>query len=87
MASNLKTAIESIVYKGAPIELSKRFRVLNDRDAVLLKDMLEESAAKGNGPALAPEELNEHLVKRIAKFRNKVVPWIHHFLSLENATG
>ena len=84
MASNLKTAIRSVVYKGASLELSKRFTVLSDEESVLLKDMIDRKGNNKSGQ-LTEEELNEHLVKRIAKFRNQVIPWINHFYPLQNA--
>ena len=84
MASNLKTAIRSVVYKGASVELSKRFTVLSDEESVLLKDIIDRKGNNKRGQ-LTTEELNEHLVKRIAKFRNQVIPWINHFYPLQSA--
>ena len=86
MASNFKTAIKSIVYKGASVELSKKFTVLTDEETVLLKDIILRKNGNNNPRELSSEELNEHLVKRITKFRNKVIPWINHFYPLKNAT-
>ena len=84
MPSNLRTAVKSLVYKGASVELSKRFTVLNDKELVLLRDIMAPKNV--NGGKLTEEELDEHLVKRLSKFRNQVIPWINNFYPLQNAT-
>ena len=86
MASHFKTAIKSLVYKGAPGELSKKFSVLTDEESISLREILMPKNGNNGGAEITEEELNEHLVKRIAKFRNKVIPWINNLYPLQNAT-
>lgn len=85
MIQGLKTIIKSLVYKGPSHELSKNFSMLSEQESFSLRELLDPSEQKNNDGELTDHELNDHLVQRLAKFRNVVVPWINNFQPLKGA--